>query len=106
MAKNKKPEFTATVIDAPFFQEELVKVIERIVEVPVPQLSDWDLYKALKDAGFYQGGIGQFMEDPQGTEVVYLPHASEIYAQFAQNPEGWGVIRDYLARAFLELQKH
>lgn len=100
MAKPRKKDIQSQVTEV---LKEII--IEKIVEVPRHELSDFDLYKALKDAGMPQGGIGQSMEDPNGTEKVYLPHASEIYSQFAQDPRGWEIIRDYLARAYLELQK-
>lgn len=93
-------------------QKQVVETIREIIvekeiikEVPVKQLSDFDLYYALKQVGFPQGGIGEFMESPLTDEKVYLPHASEIYTQFAQDPAGWNVIRDYLARAFLEVKQ-
>lgn len=93
----------------PNVQKEVVEVIKEIfvtkeILVPEKKLEGFELYKALKDAGFFQGGIGQFMEDINGTEKVYLPHASEIYQSFAQDPQGWDIVRDYLARAFLELK--
>lgn len=93
-------------------QEQLVEVLKevfiekiKIIEVPQEQLKGFDLYLALKNQGFPQGGIGQFQEDINGTEKVYLPHASEIYTQFAQDPVGWDTIRDYLARAYLEIKQ-
>lgn len=89
-------------------QQQVVEIIKEVIitkEVEKPQLRDFDLYKALKEAGFPQGGIGQYMESPLTAEKVYMPHASEIYAQFAQDPQGWDIIRDYLALAFIELRK-
>lgn len=83
---------------------EVIKEVFITKEVEKSQLEGFELYKALKDVGFFQGGQGQFMEDVNGIEIVYIPHASEIYQSFAQNPEGWDIVRDYLARAFLELK--
>ena len=92
-------------------QAQVVEIIKEVLiekeivrEVEKPPLSDFDLYKALKDKGFFQGGVGQYMESPLTDEKVYLPHASEIYASFAQDPSGWEIIRDYLARAYLDLK--
>lgn len=91
-------------------QQQVVEVlkevfIERIKEVPQPRLEGYELYAKLKQLGYFQGGVGEYMESVSSTDRVYLPHASEIYASFAQNPEGWNVIRDYLARAFIELHE-
>lgn len=94
----------------PDVQQQVVEVlkevfIERIKEVPQPRLEGYELYAKLNDLGFYQGGVGEYMESVSSTDRVYLPHASEIYASFAQDPQGWAVIRDYLARAFIELHE-
>lgn len=91
-------------------QQQVVEVlkevfIERIKEVPQPRLEGYELYAKLKQLGFFQGGVGEYMESVSSTDRVYLPHASEIYASFAQDPQGWDVIRDYLARAFIELHE-
>lgn len=89
------------------------QIVEIIREVPIirevfvekTQLEGFELYKALKDKGFTQGGQGQYQEDMNGIEKVYIPHASEIYQSFAQNPEGWDIITKHLARAYLEINK-
>lgn len=98
----KKADVQEQVVEA--IREVFIEKI-KIIEVPAPELKGFELYLALKNQGFPQGGIGQFQEDINGTERVYLPHASEIYAQFAQNPDGWDTIRDHLARAYLELKQ-
>lgn len=100
---------TVTFIATPDLQQQVVEVIKEVfitkeVIIPEKKLEGFQLYKALKDSGFFQGGVGQFMEDVNGTEKVYIPHASEIYQSFAQDPQGWDTVRDYLARAFLEIK--
>ena len=96
----------------PDLQQQVVEIIKQVIvekevvrEVEKPQLTDFDLYKALKDSGYIKGGMGQVMQSPLTDESVYLPLPSELYNQFAQDPSGWDIVRDHLARAWLELQR-
>ena len=82
-----------------FIEKEVIR------NIPEVRLEGWQLYKSLKDKGYYQGGMGQWMEDPNGTEKVYIPHVSEVYTYFIGNPAQWELMRDALIRAYIELQQ-
>lgn len=101
----KTPEQREATKEAAQIQKEIVeKIVEIIKYVPEPRLSDWDLYKALKDRNFPQGGVGHFMESPNSSESVYIPHVSEVYQYFIADPFTWDRMRDAIVRAYLELQ--
>lgn len=78
--------------------------VEKIVEIPAPRLEGFELYKALKDKGYPQGGMGQTMEDPNGIERVYIPHPNEVQAFFIENPDKMEAMRDAIIRAYIELR--
>ncbi len=84
---------------------EVIKeiVVERLVEKK--ELSGFDLYKKLKDAGFPQGGIGAFEEDLISPEKVYIPHISEVYGQFIADPKDWDKLRDAMCRVWIDKSK-
>jgi hypothetical protein len=85
--------------------KEVVETIKEVIKyVPEPRLEGFALYKALKDKGYYQGGMGMYMEDMNGTEKVYVPHTSEVYAYFLGDPDKWEALRDAMIRAYIELQ--
>src|SRR6185503_16986823 len=87
---------------APIIQTVEV-IVEKIVEIPEKRITGFALYKNLKDARYPQGGMGRFVEDPNGLEKVYIPRPEEIYTQFIADPEGWNALTDALARAWIEL---
>ena len=85
-------------------QERIVEVIkEVVVQVPEPRLEGFELYKKLAEKGFYQGGMGQWMEDVNGTERVYIPHPTEVITYFIGDPDKWDLMRDAIIRAYIEL---
>ncbi|MDE2232920.1 MAG: hypothetical protein KGJ90_02195 [Patescibacteria group bacterium] len=99
----EQKEATRTASEA---QKEIVEVIkEIIVRVPEPRLEGFELYKTLKDkTRFPQGGsMGQWMEDPNGFEVVYAPSYQEIITFFMADPEKMNQMRDAVIRAYIEL---
>lgn len=69
------------------------------------ELKGFELYRELKARGFPQGGVGSFMEDPNGTEKVYVPHPSEIYASFVGDPSQWNALRDAMIQVWLKNKK-
>lgn len=69
------------------------------------QLDGWNLYKALSDAGFPQGGVGNWMSNEDGTQKVYIPHPSEVYNQFIANPSEWETMGAAMCRVWLENKK-
>jgi len=98
------PERSDGELTMPEKIKEVIIEKEIVKTVPEPRLEGWELYKALKDKGFFQGGMGQWMEDPNGTERVYVPHVSEVYGYFIGDPEKWEQLKDHMIRAYLELQ--
>lgn len=58
------------------------------------------LFKALKDSGFPQGGVGNWAH--VGDERVYVPNAQEIYSQFVSDPEGWTAMTEAMARVWIK----
>lgn len=79
------------------------KIVEKIIEVPAKVLEGFALYKKLKDNGYPQGGMGRFVEDPNGLTKVYIPRPEEIYTHFIADPNGWQALTDTLTRAWIEL---
>lgn len=67
-------------------------------------MKSFEFYKKLKDAGFPQGGVGNWQEDINSTEKVYIPTPSEVYAQLALDPEQWNTVRDALCQCFIDKQ--
>lgn len=81
-----------------------IEIREVIKEVPEPRLEGFPLYKALKNKGFFQGGQGYNLEDPNGIEIVYVPHPQEVISYFIGDPPTWDKLRDAIIRAYIELQ--
>ncbi len=71
---------------------------------PARQLEGFALYKALQRANFPQGGVGSYMEDPNSTDRVYVPHPSEVYGMFIGDPQQWEMLRDAICRGWLQNQ--
>ncbi len=85
-------------------QKEIVETIREIVKlVPEPRLEGFELYRALKEKGFPQGGGGENMEDVNGTEIVYIPTYGEVIAFFIADPNKMYQMRDAVIRAYIEL---
>jgi hypothetical protein len=80
-------------------------IVEEIVvvqEIPMTKpLEGIDLYKALKEAGFLQGGQGTWFIDPITDKKYYMPTPDELYASFIGDPEQWNSLRDALCRAWI-----
>ncbi len=101
----KSPEEKEQSREARHIQKEVVETIREITKyVPEPRLEGFELYKALKDKGYFQGGMGQTIEDPQGTETVYIPHYTELLTYFNGDPDKMERMRDAIIRAYIELQ--
>jgi len=83
-------------------EKEIIKEVIRTV--PEKRLEGWELYKALKDKGYFQGGIGQIMNDVNSTESAYVPEVSEVYTSFVLDPDGWGDVRDALCREWIKMK--
>lgn len=61
----------------------------------------FELYKRLKDAGFPQGGAGNWMLNPDNDEKVYIPLPGELYTQFIGDPAHWEKMRDAMAEVWI-----
>lgn len=61
------------------------------------------LYKAIKDAGFPQGGVGNWLD--VNNERLYIPHTSEVYNQFIADPDGWVLMTESMLRVWLEQKR-
>lgn len=81
---------------------EKVTEIVREVLVEKPVLEGFALYKKLKDERYPQGGMGEWWEDPNGTDKVYVPRPEEIYTHFLGNKQEWDELRDALVRVWIE----
>lgn len=82
------------------------KVITKEVRVEVlvekPQLEGYELYAQLRDIGYFQGGSGFYMEDPNGIDKVYVPTVPELISSLAADPQVWETMRDGVIRAYIE----
>jgi len=85
-------------------QKEIVEVFTEVVKyIPEPRLEGFELYRALEQKGFPQGGSGQIMEDPNGTTKAYIPTYGEVIAFFMADPEKMEQMRDAVIRAYIEI---
>lgn len=92
--------------EQPDVQKRVVEVIREVintVEIEAPKLEGFELYSRLKDTGYFQGGTGYYMENPNGIDKVYVPTAQEVISFFTGNPEKWDLMRDGIIRAYLEI---
>ena len=64
-------------------------------------MTELERYKALKEAGFPQGGRGNWIQDPNSDSKYYIPNPDEIYSQFLGDPEHWRKLTDTLAEAWI-----
>jgi hypothetical protein len=78
-------------------------IVEKIIEVPEKKLKGFELYRKLKELRFPQGGMGQWWENPNGTDKVYVPRPEELYTMFIGDPQAWDELRDTLARTWIEI---
>lgn len=84
--------------------KEKIVIREVIREIEKPRLEGYELYKKLQEVDFPQGGVmGNYMEDPNGTEKVYVPHVQEVLGFFTGNPDKWEGMRDGIIRTYIEL---
>lgn len=93
----------------PDIQTQVVETIreifvEKVIEVEKPKLEGYALYKALRAAGFPQGGVGHYIQDPNSADSVYVPHVSEVYTQFLADPQQWEALRDAICREWIKNQ--
>lgn len=65
----------------------------------------YNLYLSLKKAGFPQGGSGNYIQDPDSSEKVYVPTSGEIYSMFLADPDGWQSMTDCLAQVWIDNSK-
>lgn len=83
-----------------FVSQEVIKE----VMVEKPRLEGFELYAKLRDIGFYQGGsMGVYMENPNGVDKVYVPHAQEVIGFFTGDPDKWEAMRDGIIRTYIEI---
>ncbi len=92
----------------PIIQQKVVEVIkeiiiEKIIEVEKPRLEGYELYAKLRDIGYPQGGMGNIMENPNGVDKVYVPHANEVMSFFVGDPDKWEAMRDGVIRTYIEI---
>jgi len=100
-SKNKK------LVDVPERSDGDLPIPEKIKEVIIEKEIIKEVIRTVPEPrleGYFQGGMGQWMEDPNGTERVYVPHVSEVYGYFIGDPEKWEQLKDHMIRAYLELQ--
>lgn len=83
------------------YAEKIVEIV-REVAVEKPVLEGFALYKKLKDERYPQGGMGEWWEDPNGTDKVYVPRPEEIYTHYLGNKQEWDELRDALVRVWIE----
>lgn len=81
-----------------------IEIREIIKEVPEPRLEGFALYKALERKGYFQGGMGEYMENPNGIDRVYVPHYTELLTNFTGDPDKLNKMRDAIIRAYIEIQ--
>lgn len=100
-SKNKpKVQVSVPPVDAP--KDIVSGVVKTIPDTePAPELQAFELYRTLRDAGFPQGGVGNWLYNEFGTDKVYVPHASEVYNQFVADPDGWEKMTEAMARVWL-----
>lgn len=91
----------------PDLQEQVVAATAVIVKevsggLSANPLEGYALYYALKQAGYPQGGLGTYVEDPYTLEQAYKPHPTEIYTQFFGDPALWEKMTDAICREWLK----
>lgn len=87
-------------------QKQIVEVIKEVlttIEVERPVLEGFELYAQLRDTGYPQGGVGQYVENVNGIDKAYIPHPHEIIDHFLGDPELWEKMRDGIIRTYLEV---
>lgn len=65
----------------------------------------YTLYLKLKNAGYPQGGSGNYLSHPDKDEKVYIPTSGEIYTMFIGDPEQWEKMTDCLAQVWIDNSK-
>lgn len=75
--------------------------------LPVPDVFDaplegYELYAELRDNGFPQGGVGNWIFNIHGTQKAYIPHPSEVYQQYIANPDDWEVMTAAMSNVWLQ----
>ncbi len=105
------PRHKKNVDNTPHIKEIVKEIIVekeviRTVEVEKPQLEGYGLYAALRDIGYPQGGMGNMMENPNGVDKAYVPHAQEVLAFFSGDPDKWELMRDGIIRTYIEIQNN
>lgn len=103
-SKNKQK--ANKVRDIPLSDKELVTVAnmhyERAIDFGVITptiLSGDELFKAARDAGFPQGGVGNWRD--VNNERIYVPHPSEVYNQFIADPVQWEEMAEAMLRVWI-----
>lgn len=101
MATTKKKGRPAKEIELQ--QQVAQSIIEVIKFVDKPEIEGYELYKALEGTGYFQGGSGYYLENPNGIDKVYVPTAPEVVSFFAGDPDKWELMRDGIVRSYLEI---
>ncbi len=63
--------------------------------------SRFDLYKRLKEAGYPQGGGGQYMGDPDSNVKVYIPTYQELLTHYVADPKDWELMVDAITKVWI-----
>lgn len=88
----------------PDAQTQVAQTIKEVIKfVDKPELEGYELYLQLRETGYFQGGGGQYLEDPNGIDKVYIPTAPEVVSFFAGDPEKWEEMRDGIVRVYLQI---
>lgn len=65
-------------------------------------MNRYNLYLALKNAGYPQGGSGGYIQHPDTNDKVYVPLPSELYNHFTSDPKEWEDVVDALAKVWID----
>lgn len=85
-------------------QAQVAQAIKEVIKfVDRPELEGYELYKALENTGYFQGGSGYYIENPNGLDKVYVPTAPEVVSFFAGDPDKWELMRDGIIRAYIQI---
>ena len=60
------------------------------------------IWRLLKEGNFPQGGVGNWLQDPNSDEKYYIPHPSEIYQATIQDPQGWEELSESMGVVWLK----
>lgn len=73
-----------------------------IVEIEIDIPEEKSIWQLLKEAGFPQGGSGNWLKDPKTDEKYYIPHPSELYQLYIGDPTDWEKMSMAMAKVWLQ----